>query len=117
MSVPLGGWAGVDPGAEGALLRHDWAYRWARILEIAGLNPSPCMEIRRKTLKALARHGGFALETAYDKLDADQQRLILHGSEAWVDLEPGGIAGNANLPIGGKKDANREIGVPRFVRI
>ena len=51
--------------AEGALLRHDWAYRWARILEIAGLNPSPGMERRRKTLKALAEHATTSARGAF----------------------------------------------------
>jgi len=50
--------------AEGALLRHDWAYRWARILEIAGLNPGSGMEIRRMTLKALAEHANASARGA-----------------------------------------------------
>jgi excinuclease ABC subunit A len=42
--------------------------------------------------EALARHGGFTLDTAYDDLDAVQQRLILHGTgDDWVELEPGGV--------------------------
>jgi hypothetical protein len=40
--------------AKCALLRHDWAYRWARILEIAGLRPQPEMAARQNTLKELA---------------------------------------------------------------
>lgn len=40
--------------AEQALLRHDWVYRWRRILEIAGLRPAPGLEAREKTLAALA---------------------------------------------------------------
>jgi spore maturation protein CgeB len=52
--------------AQSALLRHDWVYRWARILEIAGLKPEPGMEARQKTLKGLAEqartsaHGALA---------------------------------------------------------
>jgi spore maturation protein CgeB len=42
--------------AQRALLRHDWIYRWAQILEIAGLQPGPGTEIRKKTLKKLAEH-------------------------------------------------------------
>jgi spore maturation protein CgeB len=42
--------------AERALLRHDWVYRWAQILEIVGLKPASGMERRQKTLKELARH-------------------------------------------------------------
>lgn len=44
--------------AEGALRRHDWSYRWNRILEIAGLPPAPGMESRRKTLQSLAEYVG-----------------------------------------------------------
>jgi hypothetical protein len=42
--------------ARGALLRHDWVYRWRRILEIAGLQPSVGMEDREAALRALADH-------------------------------------------------------------
>jgi hypothetical protein len=43
--------------AEGALLRHDWIYRWRRILEIAGLSPGSGMMQRESRLQALAgRH-------------------------------------------------------------
>jgi hypothetical protein len=42
--------------ARNALLRHDWVYRWAQILEIAGLRPSAGMAARQQTLKALAEH-------------------------------------------------------------
>jgi hypothetical protein len=38
------------------LLRHDWVYRWARILEIAGLHLSAGMAARQQTLKELAEH-------------------------------------------------------------
>lgn len=40
--------------AEGALRRHDWIYRWQRILAIAGLPPGPRMDARVKTLQTLA---------------------------------------------------------------
>lgn len=40
--------------AEGALRRHDWSYRWNRILEIAGLPPAPGMENRGRALQSLA---------------------------------------------------------------
>jgi Glycosyl transferases group 1 len=39
-----------------ALLRHDWIYRWRRVLEIAGLGPSPGMEHREAALKRRAAH-------------------------------------------------------------
>lgn len=44
--------------ARGALLRHDWSYRWNRILSIAGLTPAPGMESRGRTLQSLAEHAG-----------------------------------------------------------
>jgi hypothetical protein len=37
-----------------ALLRHDWLYRWKQILAIAGLEPTPQLELREKRLKELA---------------------------------------------------------------
>jgi hypothetical protein len=41
-----------------ALLRHDWAYRWKKILAIAGLEPAPQLEIREKRLQQLAEQAG-----------------------------------------------------------
>jgi spore maturation protein CgeB len=37
-----------------SLLRHDWAYRWSTILNIAGLKPSPALTDRLEHLKKLA---------------------------------------------------------------
>jgi hypothetical protein len=37
-----------------ALLRHDWVYRWEKILNIAGLAPTPQLEIRKNCLKVMA---------------------------------------------------------------
>jgi hypothetical protein len=37
-----------------ALLRHDWVYRWKKILDIVGLEPAPQLEIRENRLKQLA---------------------------------------------------------------
>lgn len=37
-----------------ALLRHDWAYRWKEILQIAGLDPLPAMASRERRLRELA---------------------------------------------------------------
>jgi hypothetical protein len=37
-----------------ALLRHDWVYHWKKILDIAGLNPRPALEIRENRLKQMA---------------------------------------------------------------
>jgi hypothetical protein len=43
-----------------ALLRHDWAYRWKKILEIANVEPSPQLQIRENKLKQLAERAGNA---------------------------------------------------------
>ncbi len=40
--------------AREALLRHDWAYRWEKILSIAGLEPGSAIEARKDRLKQLA---------------------------------------------------------------
>jgi hypothetical protein len=40
--------------ARGALLRHDWIYRWKRLLEIAGLPTSPGVTAREETLAKIA---------------------------------------------------------------
>jgi hypothetical protein len=42
-----------------ALLRHDWVYRWERILQIAGLEPSAKLMERKRRLSQLA-HTGLA---------------------------------------------------------
>jgi len=41
-----------------ALLRHDWSYRWKKILDIAGIEPAPQSEIRENRLKQLAEQVG-----------------------------------------------------------
>jgi hypothetical protein len=46
--------AAAQRNAVGALLRHDWVYRWKEILKIAGLEPSPGMVSRERHLKDLA---------------------------------------------------------------
>jgi excinuclease ABC subunit A len=39
---------------------------------------------------ALAQHGGFDLDTPYEKLDGAQQRMILHGTgDTWIPLGEG----------------------------
>jgi hypothetical protein len=40
--------------AEGALLLHDWIYRWKRIFDIAGVQPPRGMHLREMRLKELA---------------------------------------------------------------
>jgi hypothetical protein len=37
-----------------ALLRHDWVYRWKKIFQVAGIEPSPRMVERERRLKELA---------------------------------------------------------------
>jgi hypothetical protein len=41
-----------------ALLRHDWVYRWKKILDIAGLKPAPELEIRENRLKKMVEQTG-----------------------------------------------------------
>jgi hypothetical protein len=38
-----------------ALLRHDWVYRWKKIFQVAGIEPSPGMVERERRLSALAQ--------------------------------------------------------------
>jgi hypothetical protein len=38
-----------------ALLRHDWGYRWRKILEIAGLEPTPALLAREHCLREMAQ--------------------------------------------------------------
>jgi hypothetical protein len=40
--------------AQEALLRHDWAYRWKEILDIAGLKPIAAMDARVRRMRQLA---------------------------------------------------------------
>ncbi|WP_164919634.1 glycosyltransferase [Hansschlegelia zhihuaiae] len=42
-----------------ALRRHDWAYRWERILRVGGLEPHPKLEARKSRLRALADAAEF----------------------------------------------------------
>jgi hypothetical protein len=50
----------ADRNTREALLRHDWVYRWRRILEIAGLPPGPRMEARERRLAGLAERARVA---------------------------------------------------------
>jgi len=46
--------AAARRNAVGALLRHDWVYRWKEVLRVAGLEPSIGMVARESRLKELA---------------------------------------------------------------
>jgi hypothetical protein len=46
--------AAAQRNAVGALLRHDWVYRWKEILRVAGLEPSTAMTARERRLQELA---------------------------------------------------------------
>jgi hypothetical protein len=37
-----------------ALLRHDWGYRWTKVLEIAGFEPTPALLARERRLREMA---------------------------------------------------------------
>jgi excinuclease ABC subunit A len=40
--------------------------------------------------EAIAKHGGFTLDTPFEKLDSAQQRVLFHGTgDAWLSLLPG----------------------------
>jgi hypothetical protein len=41
-----------------ALLRHDWTYRWKKILNIVGIEPAPQLRTRENRLKLLAEQVG-----------------------------------------------------------
>jgi hypothetical protein len=47
---------------EGALLRHDWIYRWREVFQAAGVEPSKLMTTREHRLKELAEEGAYANE-------------------------------------------------------
>lgn len=47
--------------ATGALLRHDWIYRWKKMFDIAGLRPLDGMKARMTTLEGLAQHAGMCV--------------------------------------------------------
>lgn len=54
-------------GAEQALLRHDWAYRWEMVLDKVGLAPLPQLAERRARLRNLA---SFAAQNAAVRMTA-----------------------------------------------
>jgi excinuclease ABC subunit A len=51
--------------------------------------------------EALARHGGFALDTPYAQLEPAQQRILLHGTgDTWIALHPENPAPGKRKPKG-----------------
>jgi len=44
----------IRQNAAGALLRHDWVYRWKQMFQTAGIEPSPKMAEREHQLKKMA---------------------------------------------------------------
>ncbi len=81
---------GVQQGASPSLLIRD-AKRSLRDGAIAAwpdLNANPTF---LRFAEALARHGGFSLDTPLEQLAPVQQQLILHGTgDAWIELASGG---------------------------
>ena len=45
-------------------LRHDWAYRWRQILDIAGFAPTPALEARARRLRQLAENANTDIAEA-----------------------------------------------------
>jgi excinuclease ABC subunit A len=63
--------------------------------------------------EALARHGGFALDSPFEQLEPAAQRAILHGTgEAWIPLER--AARSAERGAGKKGAPSSEVRAPRF---
>jgi excinuclease ABC subunit A len=79
---------GVQQGASPALLIRDPR----RSLRDGALAAWPDLTANPSFLRfaeALARHGGFSLDTPFEELTTAQQHALLHGTgEAWIDLDP-----------------------------
>ncbi len=77
---------GVQQGASPALLIRDPQ----RSLRQGALAGWPDLNENAEFLRfaeAIARFGGFALDTPYEELEPAQQRLLLHGTgEAWIEV-------------------------------
>ncbi len=77
---------GVQKGANSGLLIRDVK----RSLRQGALSEWPDLSEKSEFLpfaEALARQGGFSLDTPFEELSAEQQRLLLHGSgEEWIAL-------------------------------
>ncbi len=80
---------GVQQGASPALLIRD-PKRSLREGALAGWPDLKENAEFARLAEAIARFGGFSLDTAYEELEPAQQRLLLHGTgEAWIELGPG----------------------------
>src|SRR5262249_57417063 len=79
---------GVQRGASTALLVRDAT----KSLREGALAAWPALTAENpftRFAEALARHGGFLLDTPYQRLEPAQQRLLLYGSgDAWIALDP-----------------------------
>jgi excinuclease ABC subunit A len=88
---------GVQQGASPALLIRDAT----RSLRAGALAAWPDLEDNPQFLRfaeAIARHGGFSLDTPFCDLTSVQQQLVLHGTDdAWIELPA--MEGSAALPM------------------
>ncbi len=107
---------GVQKGANPAMLIRDpkRSLRAGAIAAWPGLtpeNPFTCFA------EAIARHGGFSLETPFENLEPQQQRVILHGAgEEWLAIENRGSKIEDRRPRRDKRtrDFQSSILHPRF---
>ena len=99
---------GVQMGASAAMLIRDPT----RTLRDGALAAWPILTAENPFTgfaEALARHGGFSLDTPFEDLTPLQQRMVLHGTgETWLELTPT----TASAPTGrrtGKKSASPAV--------
>jgi excinuclease ABC subunit A len=82
---------GVQHGANTALLLRDPTLS----LRNGAVAAWPALDGSNRFVQfaeAIARHGGFSLDTPYSELTPQQQRVILHGTgEEWIPLVKGGV--------------------------
>ena len=93
---------GFQQGASPALLIRDpnFSLRQGALAEWPNLATNPAF---LRFAEALARHGGFSLDTPFDKLEPLQQRLVLQGS------------GDAWIPLGKERRRQSQVSVQRLV--
>ena len=91
---------GVQKGANSALLIRDTG----RSLREGALSGWPDLTTETPFVRfaeAIARHGGFSLDTPFKELTTEQQQLLLHGSGDWIPL----VGQAAGLPRVGRPAA------------